>query len=321
MHDAAPSPSPAPSLASNTIQPQAQALPPPQPVINPPLTSAQPPLAPLAASTTGTLAPSFAQRPPLNPSTLQAISPYQNTRIFTDAQGQPSLTLPLKPKSGSKKTIEEQLKEIREIYDAELKGPTALPPKGSLKDIVGQVDANEVLDKSVEEILLEMADDFIDSVTAFGCKLAKHRGSTTMEVKDLHYHLERNWNLRIPGFNSSEIRMIKKGPTATHLLRVSNIKKAQKDEQLNLARQRARETAVAVAAGPNPVTVVDVTEGPVKEEPGILMEVVNGEEEGGEDGKKTPIDNGEEIVEMEEAAGDAPPPAEELAMDLDGCEN
>ncbi|KAG7216893.1 hypothetical protein INR49_001547 [Caranx melampygus] len=85
--------------------------------------------------------------------------------------------------------------------------------KKKLQDLVREIDPNEQLDEDVEEMLLQIADDFIESVVTAACQLARHRKSNTLEVKDVQLHLERQWNMWIPGFGSDEIRPFKKACT------------------------------------------------------------------------------------------------------------
>jgi len=101
--------------------------------------------------------------------------------------------------------------------------------KKRLQDLVKEIDPMEVLDEDVEDVLLQIADDFIENVVTSGCMMAKHRKSSTLEVKDVQLHLQRNWNMWIPGFGGEELRPYKKAAvTDAHKQRLALIKKTLK---------------------------------------------------------------------------------------------
>lgn len=52
-----------------------------------------------------------------------------------------------------------------------------------------EVDPTVQLDEEVEEMLLQLADDFIDTTLNAACSLAKHRHAPTVELKDVQLHL------------------------------------------------------------------------------------------------------------------------------------
>lgn len=73
-------------------------------------------------------------------------------------------------------------------------------------------------------ILIDLADEFINSVTSFASRLAKHRHSDNLDVRDVQLHLERNWNIRIPGYSADEIRMIRKfAPSSAHNSKLNGV--------------------------------------------------------------------------------------------------
>ncbi|KAG8762926.1 Transcription initiation factor TFIID subunit 12 [Serendipita sp. 397] len=71
-----------------------------------------------------------------------------------------------------------------------------------IQELVATVDANVKVDAEAEDLLLEIADEFIDSVANFASRLAKHRNNTELELRDLQLHLEMHHGIRIPGFSA-----------------------------------------------------------------------------------------------------------------------
>ncbi|CAO2182274.1 unnamed protein product [Urochloa humidicola] len=117
---------------------------------------------------------------------------------------------------------------------------TRLLTKRSIHELVAQIDPNEKLDPEVEDVLMDIAEDFVESVTTFACSLAKHRKSNTLEAKDVLLHAERSWNITLPGFSGDEIKLYKKQHiNDIHRERLALIKKSMVTDTKNSATQAA----------------------------------------------------------------------------------
>ncbi|XP_055638283.1 transcription initiation factor TFIID subunit 12 isoform X2 [Toxorhynchites rutilus septentrionalis] len=106
---------------------------------------------------------------------------------------------------------------------------TQILTKPRLQELVREIDPTEQLDEEVEELLLQIADDFVENTVNAACLLAKHRKVSKVEVRDVQLHLERNWNMWIPGFGTDELRPYKRATvTEAHKQRLALIRKAIK---------------------------------------------------------------------------------------------
>lgn len=74
----------------------------------------------------------------------------------------------------------------------------------------------------------QIGDEFIDNVVTSACKLAKLRGGTTLEIRDIQLVLERTYNIRVPGFATDEVRTVRKtAPAPGYYQKVNAVQAAK----------------------------------------------------------------------------------------------
>lgn len=70
--------------------------------------------------------------------------------------------------------------------------------KRKLRDLLKQYNGNSAnIDGDVEELLLDLSDNFIEQVVKFGGKVAKLRKCENLEVKDVKFALEKGFGLEL----------------------------------------------------------------------------------------------------------------------------
>ncbi|KAK7345359.1 hypothetical protein VNO77_15962 [Canavalia gladiata] len=122
--------------------------------------------------------------------------------------------------------------------------------KRSIHELVNQVDPLEKLDPDVADILVDIAENFLESITRSGCSLAKHRKSTTLEAKDILLHLEKNWNMTLPGFGGDEIKSYRRQlPTDIHKERLAAVKKSMAATEAAHAKGSAGQASGSAKGG------------------------------------------------------------------------
>jgi len=84
-----------------------------------------------------------------------------------------------------------------------------------IADLVKSIDPNYGIEADAEEQVLQLADDFLDKVTKQAIRLAQHRGSKTLDVRDLQIVLAKNFGIVVPGLGLPVVRPIKGASVAT----------------------------------------------------------------------------------------------------------
>jgi transcription initiation factor TFIID subunit 12 len=68
-----------------------------------------------------------------------------------------------------------------------------------LQKLCHSIDPSYTLDSEVQERLVEMADSFVEKVTKDAIRLARHRGSSSLDVVDIALALKKGYNISVPG--------------------------------------------------------------------------------------------------------------------------
>ena len=86
---------------------------------------------------------------------------------------------------------------MQPIYSDQDPGTSVLPSV-NIKALTASITTKEVLDERVQASLAALADEIIDDVVEFACKLAKHRGSNTLQRDDVKLAFEKRFKLKMP---------------------------------------------------------------------------------------------------------------------------
>ena len=134
----------------------------------------------------------------------------------------------------SKKKLEELVRQVTGGSGAGSEGVEILDPDVEEVSflVLNLTDSTPVpralfLIKTVQT-LLDVADEFVDNVITAACRLAKLRQSSLLELRDIQLILERNYNIRVPGYASDELRTVKKiQPTQAWTQKMSAVQAAK----------------------------------------------------------------------------------------------
>lgn len=145
-------------------------------------------------------APDAAPSKPANKAQKEA----QKIKEMHDAQ----LRLALAARERQK---ERQAKLLAELEKGGEKGNDAHAiSRDALEQMIKECAPGETFDEDVKTALLHLADDFVEEVATQSHRLAKLRNADVIDAKDVALHLEREWDIVVPGTSGEELKPYKR---------------------------------------------------------------------------------------------------------------
>ena len=189
------------------------------------------------------------------------------------------MDIPLKHQSGTapggenaNKKAQKEAQKIKEMHDAQLRLAIAarerqkerqakllaeLEKGGAngddahavsremLEKMIKECAPGETFDEDVKTALLQLADDFVEEVAMQSHKLAKLRNADVIDVKDVALHLEREWDIVVPGTSGEELKPYKRPQKrGTKTQREAKVRKSMAravEAKILLEKERRRE--------------------------------------------------------------------------------
>jgi transcription initiation factor TFIID subunit TAF12 len=127
------------------------------------------------------------------------------------------------------KTRSKSLSELI-ISSDDIKYPLIIIDKKYLQELVQKVFPDQRMDEEVEDLLLTIADDFIEKLITFSSMMAQNRNAKALDVKDVNLVLDKRWNMRFAQFGADiDLKSHKRSKTCeAHKQRMALLRKILK---------------------------------------------------------------------------------------------
>ena len=177
-------------------------------------------------------APDAAPSKPANKAQKEA----QKIKEMHDAQ----LRLALSARERQK---ERQAKLLAELEKGGEKGNDAHAiSRDALEQMIKECAPGETFDEDVKTALLHLADDFVEEVATQSHRLAKLRNADVIDAKDVALHLEREWDIVVPGTSGEELKPYKRSQKpGTQVQREMKVRKSMaRAVEANILQEKER---------------------------------------------------------------------------------